>query len=550
LSNYKKFKDPVYGYIQVDAGLVKDIIDTPCFQRLHDVIQTSYAPLYSSAVHNRFVHSLGVYHLGCIAADTVQNDSENYNFDISRYLEIFKVACLLHDVGHAPFSHTGEDFYLKDGERTEIHKELISLTEDTNLEWEIVKKQYKAAPHELMSVIVSLKEFSFLFENPQEKSFFARCIVGYPYVTDDKEHKDSSSSLHSFLNCMISLLNSSVIDVDKLDYLIRDAYIIGFDTVSIDYTRLLENFEIKGNAGNYDFYYKKGAVSVIENVVFAHDAEKKWIQNHPVVVYESYLLKRIMEELQTRYNTSQLFSYDSLSEDGINISDTFRVRLLSDSDIMFLMKNLDSEAASEYFDRNNRRHSFWKSEAEYKALIGAILGDKSLSIFEKRIKDLHKYLNNINGTNEINEAALKACNEDIEAIKKDLLSGKGMDSDEQIRLTNHLNEVTARCEWLTAFKDFADKENIKFDFVILEANQFNSGFSKNALGEIKIHFPTLKNACNLGDVANILKADKSHRKFFYYIFYRRDDNTRKVPDVKHLLGNLVAMSTREAVINQ
>lgn len=133
MSNYKKFKDPVYGYIQADAGLVRDIIDTPCFQRLHDVIQTSYAPLYSSAVHNRFVHSLGVYHLGCIAADTVQNDSENYNFDISRYLEIFKVACLLHDVGHAPFSHTGEDFYLKDGERTEIHKELISLTEEWSM---------------------------------------------------------------------------------------------------------------------------------------------------------------------------------------------------------------------------------------------------------------------------------------------------------------------------------------------------------------------------------------------------------------------------------
>lgn len=55
----KRFKDPIYGYIEIDEGLITKVIDTPAFQRLRDVIQTSYAPLYSSAVHNRFVHSLG-----------------------------------------------------------------------------------------------------------------------------------------------------------------------------------------------------------------------------------------------------------------------------------------------------------------------------------------------------------------------------------------------------------------------------------------------------------------------------------------------------------
>ena len=63
----KKFRDPIYGYIAIDEQLVKDVIDTAAFQRLRDIIQTSYAPLYSSAVHNRFVHSIGVYHLGRLA---------------------------------------------------------------------------------------------------------------------------------------------------------------------------------------------------------------------------------------------------------------------------------------------------------------------------------------------------------------------------------------------------------------------------------------------------------------------------------------------------
>ena len=60
----KKFRDPVYGYIEIDDEIVHNIIDTAVFQRLRQIRQTSYEPLYPSSLHNRFVHSLGVYHLG------------------------------------------------------------------------------------------------------------------------------------------------------------------------------------------------------------------------------------------------------------------------------------------------------------------------------------------------------------------------------------------------------------------------------------------------------------------------------------------------------
>ena len=66
-SHDKKLKDPIYGYISVPIEYVNKIIDTAPFQRLRRVIQTSFAPLYSSAVHNRFVHSMGVFHLGEMA---------------------------------------------------------------------------------------------------------------------------------------------------------------------------------------------------------------------------------------------------------------------------------------------------------------------------------------------------------------------------------------------------------------------------------------------------------------------------------------------------
>ena len=67
MTECKRFKDPIYGYITIENDIINNIIDTANFQRLRNVIQTSYSPLYSSAVHNRFVHSLGVFYLGKIA---------------------------------------------------------------------------------------------------------------------------------------------------------------------------------------------------------------------------------------------------------------------------------------------------------------------------------------------------------------------------------------------------------------------------------------------------------------------------------------------------
>ena len=114
----KQFKDPIYEYVNIDGDVVNKIIDTPTFQRLKDIRQTSYAPLYPAAYHNRFVHSLGVYYLGKIAFSAIKSQLQEYGkgtgveANLDRIQQLFELACLLHDVGHAPFSHTGEAFYI------------------------------------------------------------------------------------------------------------------------------------------------------------------------------------------------------------------------------------------------------------------------------------------------------------------------------------------------------------------------------------------------------------------------------------------------------
>ncbi len=96
------------------------------------------------------------------------------------------------------------------------------------------------------------------------------------------------------------MLNSKVIDVDRMDYLIRDAYTSGFATMTIDYIRLLKAISIVKYNNHFKIAYQKDAVSIIENVVYAYDAEKKWIQNHPVVLYEAYIIKHMLEHLNEK----------------------------------------------------------------------------------------------------------------------------------------------------------------------------------------------------------------------------------------------------------
>lgn len=535
MTKSKRFKDPIYGYIDIEETIISNIVDTTGFQRLRNIIQTSYSPLYSSAVHNRFVHSLGVYHLGCIASEGIARNKDALVEigEVERYLKVFELACLLHDLGHAPFSHTGEDFYLENGKRDLLHNIIIELTEDKDLEEEIKSKNYKAAPHELMSVIVALRDYGFLFQNDEEKSFFARCIMGYPYVKKD----DSKSS---FLNGVISLLNSAVIDVDKLDYLIRDAYITGFDTVSIDYVRLLQSIKLRKEGEKYQVVYTKSAISVIENVVYAHDAERKWIQNHPIVQYESYLLQSAIEALKNKYAYVNLFSYEALTEDGIEIFENYKISLLCDADIIFLMKNLDSDCEKEYFQRRDRRHPLWKSEAEYKAIFNVGYTDRIFEIVENGLEGLCKYLNFVCKSQEINGTALDACKKDIENAQR-LLETTSVNKE---NIEAMIVEKEKHLQWLKALETFAGEQKIDFDFVILKANQFNSGFSKEAFAKIQIEFDTLQKPCFFEKVTNTLKAEKSSRQKFFYLFYRRIDKESKI-DLRSLAVILGTIAMQE-----
>jgi len=394
----KLIKDSVHGYINVEASFVK-IINTVAFQRLKRLQQTSYRVLYPSASHDRFIHSVGVYHLGRQVFKAIyentnidENGKNDINGLIRKWREPFLVACLLHDIGHAPFSHTCEEFY-EPGLFAKLEETLKSQYPKSEIFEDFVdnyKRNGTAKPHEIMSAMMIVKCGSSLCIDDIVKTedildFVIRAILGCPYTSQRSEGKDE----RQIKNALIRIVNSELIDVDKLDYIVRDSVISGFRNVDMDLPRLINSFVFARKKDIIWPMYKHSAQSVIENVFTARGNATRWIMSHNAVVYESALLQTAITKAIAAIGIrpDEIFNYNSLTSVGSEIiSGTNKrvFRYLGDDDIICLLKEYidDSHGISEimeYFDRNLRKRAIWKTHSEYVAMLGDIIDPDELA---------------------------------------------------------------------------------------------------------------------------------------------------------------------------
>lgn len=261
----KIFRDNVHGYIKILQDFVKEFIDTEIFQRLRSIEQTGMRTLYASARHDRFIHSLGTYYLGCKAFSCYRENVERYfsssidnkgdHFHIfcgddekntafwNKCGLLFEIACLLHDCGHSPFSHSLEFFY----EQEQMDPEFITLK--NKLKEQLGSSEFthdfddQGSPHERMSALMVCTEFRDKIDilmvkyglgfddDSSNVEFISRMIIGCEYQKETKTNQ--------IRNCLVNLLNSTSIDVDSLDYIIRDSKLSGIDNMSVDVDRLL-----------------------------------------------------------------------------------------------------------------------------------------------------------------------------------------------------------------------------------------------------------------------------------------------------------------------
>src|SRR5436189_4629386 len=121
----KIINDPVHGFITIDHPLVFDVISHPYYQRLRRIHQMAFASLvYPGAVHTRLHHSLGAYHLMCNALDELRRKGVSITADEELAA---KIAILLHDIGHGPFSHALENILIRDLRHEEISRLIMQV---------------------------------------------------------------------------------------------------------------------------------------------------------------------------------------------------------------------------------------------------------------------------------------------------------------------------------------------------------------------------------------------------------------------------------------
>jgi HD superfamily phosphohydrolase len=183
----KIINDPVYGFITIDDELIYAIISHSCYQRLRRIHQMAMAQLvYPGAVHTRLHHSLGAYHLMC----TALNELKSKGVVISREEEqAAKIAVLLHDIGHGPYSHALENTLIKNF----THEEISLL---------LMKKMNEEFSGKIQMAID-------IFINTYPKKFLHQLVSGQ-------------------------------LDVDRMDYLIRDSFFTGVSEGVIGYERIIK----------------------------------------------------------------------------------------------------------------------------------------------------------------------------------------------------------------------------------------------------------------------------------------------------------------------
>jgi HD superfamily phosphohydrolase len=233
----KIFNDPVHGFISIPNELIFDVIEHPFFQRLRRIRQLGLTPLvYPGALHTRFQHALGAMHLMGLAIDTLRQKGN----EITPSEEIaVKLAILLHDIGHGPYSHSLENSIVD----ALTHEELSLLFMDR------LNEQFEGR----------LTDAILIFKDAYPKRF-----------------------LHQLV--------SSQLDIDRLDYLKRDSYFTGVSEGVINTDRIITMLNVKDD----ELVIEAKGIFTIEKFIMARRFMYWQVYFHKTVVAAEQMLIHIL----------------------------------------------------------------------------------------------------------------------------------------------------------------------------------------------------------------------------------------------------------------
>lgn len=262
----KIINDPVYGFITIDDELINSVISHSIYQRLRRIHQMALAEfVYPGAVHTRLHHSLGAYHLMC----NTLHELKAKGVDISPQEEqAAKIAILLHDIGHGPYSHALEHTLIKD-----VSHEAISLL--------LMKKINKELGGKIQLAID-------IFTNNYSKKFLHQLISGQ-------------------------------LDLDRMDYLIRDSFFTGVTEGVIGYDRIIKMLTVH----NGEIMVEEKGIHSIEKFLVSRRFMYWQVYLHKTVLSAEKMLVNIINrareiKAQSASATLNIFLNEDYIKNGIN----------------------------------------------------------------------------------------------------------------------------------------------------------------------------------------------------------------------------------------
>ncbi len=247
---YKIIHDGVHGSMKI-SGVILDLIKTPEFQRLRGIKQLGLAYLvYPGANHTRFEHSLGAWYVAKRLSEEVGLPADE--------AELLQVGALLHDIGHGPLSHTFEGIY----------KHYVKERDHVHLGRDIILGKINITGDEDGGEIPEILE-----KHGLDPKAVADIILG----KSDKPY-------------LGQMLHSGV-DVDQLDYLVRDAHYTGVAHGIIDLERLLRVMRVH----NDQFVVDEKGVEAVEGMMVARALMYSRVYFHHTVKIAEGMLTRALE---------------------------------------------------------------------------------------------------------------------------------------------------------------------------------------------------------------------------------------------------------------
>ncbi|EMA46220.1 HD domain-containing protein [Halobiforma nitratireducens] len=307
----KVIKDSVHDHIQVD-GVARALLDTPALQRLRRIRQLGTVSLvYPSANHTRFEHSIGVYHLACEALEQLDVEGKR--------AERVQAAAMLHDVGHGPFSHNLESLtYRRTGR---YHDDVHDLLADGEVG--AVLREHDLEPETVADLVAGEGRFGQLV--------------------------------------------SGELDVDRMDYLVRDAHHTGVPYGTIDPGRILRELAFVDG----ELVLEEGNVQAAESLLVARALMNPTVYSHSVARISKAMLRRAAERLLDAPETD---------------IDAAALQRMDDADLLVALRSCD--ATGEFSRRLDERDLFKRAVwAEIDAVPGGIIeaDHETIREFEREI---------------------------------------------------------------------------------------------------------------------------------------------------------------------